>query len=135
MKLLSAIFLLVMCCLPTATFAQTGDLVTSVTTAWAAPTQREDNSALPSSELGGFELRYKKKADTVWQTVPLAKTVTSYTLKGEPGVSYDFQIAAYDTNRLYSSFVTLNYSAPVKPKAPSNFIVKTVSTAAGTTAK
>jgi hypothetical protein len=108
----------------------TGDLITSITTSWAPPTQRENNEPLPAAELGGYELRYKKASDTAWTNIRLPKTATSHVLRGQPMTNYEFQIAAFDTKELYSVFVPLTYAAPVRPKAPGDFKVTTVGTSA-----
>jgi hypothetical protein len=79
-----------------------------VTLYWTPPTQREDESNLSSAELGGFLIRYKPKADTAYTFIDIkdgsAKSNIIANLIGD----YDFQIAAYDSNYLYSTFTTLS---------------------------
>ncbi len=71
---------------------------------WAPPTQRENGNAIAATELGGFLLRYKAKTDTDYIELDIkdgsAKSRTITLPVGE----YEFELAAYDTNGLHSSF-------------------------------
>ena len=59
------------------------------------------------TEIGGYELRYKRKTDTRYTSVIINDSyLDAYyfdNLQGE----YEFQIAAFDTYGLYSAFVTV----------------------------
>lgn len=81
----------------------TGD----VTLYWAPPTQREDGTTISESELGGFLIRYKPRSATDYTLIDIndrsAKSRIISNLTGD----YEFQIAAYDSNNLYSTFATL----------------------------
>lgn len=74
---------------------------------WEPPQQRENGTSLAILEVGGFEIRYKSAMalnfnylliDNRWET--------SYTFENLVG-DYQFEIAAFDTNGLYSQFVPL----------------------------
>lgn len=74
---------------------------------WSAPHQRENGAFLDITELGGYELRYKRKSDTRYTSIIINDIYTDAyyfdNLEGE----YEFQIAAYDMNGLYSPFVQI----------------------------
>jgi chitodextrinase len=79
-----------------------------VTLYWAVPTQREDESSLPNTEIGGYLIRYKSTISTEFLTIYIPSSVaTSYIIPNLVG-DYEFQIAAYDKNNLYSKFVSLS---------------------------
>ncbi|GGY71194.1 hypothetical protein GCM10011613_14760 [Cellvibrio zantedeschiae] len=62
------------------------------------------------TEIGGYELRYKLKSESEFKTIRIADGFTDAYyfnyLKGD----YEFQIATYDTEGLYSNFVSINPS-------------------------
>ena len=74
---------------------------------WAAPTRRLNGDHLDITELGGYEVRYKLRDQEKFEyiTIPDAFTDTYYFdhLDGD----YEFQIAAYDKEGLYSNFVAI----------------------------
>lgn len=76
---------------------------------WTAPTRRLNGEQLDITELGGYEVRYKSRDDSKFEYVkiPDAFIDTYYFdhLEGE----YEFEIAAYDVDGLYSNFV------PIRP--------------------
>jgi hypothetical protein len=78
---------------------------------WSAPMTRADGSALTSSEIAGYVIRYGVDPSKLDNTV----TVTASTLSKSflnmtktPNTTYYFEIAALDTNGLQS-----DYSQPV----------------------
>lgn len=76
---------------------------------WSVPTFRENGAYLDITEIGGYELRYKLKSANAFEYVKIDSgyTDTYYFdhLEGE----YEFEIATYDVNKLYSDFV------PIRP--------------------
>lgn len=79
----------------------------SVTLYWSAPMQRENGTDLTTNELGGYEIRYRQVGDTEYQSVVINDaTVDQHYFDGLPDGDYEFQIAAFDTEGLYSEFVT-----------------------------
>lgn len=74
---------------------------------WTQPILREDGEILDLDELGGYELRYKFKEDPVFTYMRIqdpGKTEHRFNwLEGD----YEFQIAAYDRDGVYSNFVNL----------------------------
>lgn len=78
-----------------------------VTLEWFIPDARENGEYLELSDIGGYELRYKKVTDTEYTTIFIEDgSVDSYTLNKLNG-DYEFSIAAYDTDGLFSEFVTV----------------------------
>lgn len=74
---------------------------------WAPPVERENGNALDITEVGGYELRYRKVADNAYTYVTINDAWTNtYQFPWLEG-TYVFQIAAYDKNGLYSNFVDL----------------------------
>lgn len=74
---------------------------------WNAPTQRENGEYLDITEIGGYELRYKRKSDVYYTKIVIKDAYTDAyyfnNLQGE----YEFQLAAFDTNGLYSNFIVV----------------------------
>jgi hypothetical protein len=78
-----------------------------VTLYWAPPTQREDGSSITNAELGGFLIRYKSLSDTDYTFVDIKDSSAKSSIISNLIGDYVFQIAAYDSNNLYSTFVDL----------------------------
>jgi len=74
-----------------------------ITLIWLTPIQRENGASLSVGELNGFELRYKRQTDTDYTYVELSKLTLLYIIPNLSG-DYQFEIAAIDTNNLYSQF-------------------------------
>lgn len=93
---------------------------------WVPPVLRENGSALPAVEIGGYELRYRIKGATAFNSVIIPGGATkAYSLSGLASGEYDFQIAAFDVEGLYSAFVAINYKLSVSPpKVVTGFTVK-----------
>jgi hypothetical protein len=72
---------------------------------WIPPSQRRDGTVLDMSEIGGYEIRYKlaSAADFTYVSINDAYT-TQYNFPWLDG-NYVFQVAAFDKNGVYSSFV------------------------------
>lgn len=79
-----------------------------VTLYWAPPTQREDGSSITNAELGGFLIRYKSQTDTDYTYLDISDSSAKSRIITNLSGSYVFQIAVYDSNNLYSSFVSLS---------------------------
>lgn len=75
---------------------------------WTAPSRRENGAHLDISQVGGYEVRYKLRSQNqyTYVTIPDGYTDAYYFdyLKGD----YEFEIAAFDINGLYSQFVRIN---------------------------
>jgi len=77
---------------------------------WSVPSKRENGAQLEVEEIGGYELRYKPSNGSEYTTVVITGGyVDSYYFNHLEG-DLEFEIAAYDTNGLYSRFV------PIQPQ-------------------
>lgn len=83
---------------------------------WTAPV---------ATDLGGYRVRYRPNGSTApWQVVTVAPDVTEALVTGlSVGVTYDFQVQAYDFSANASSYTatsstSLSNSAPSKPSTP-----------------
>lgn len=93
---------------------------------WATPTERENGDALAKEEIAGYEIRvvYPDSSEG-FDVIAIIEDneATGYDLAELDLLtgSYQFEIAVYDTNGLYSRFVSISPSIPDNPKAPSDF--------------
>jgi hypothetical protein len=77
---------------------------------WTLPSQRENGEPLQVEEISGYELRYKQNQEEEFTTVKIeGGYVNSYYFNHLEG-KVEFEIAAYDTNGLYSRFM------PIRPQ-------------------
>jgi hypothetical protein len=120
-------YLIVLLLVASNAFAQAG--TASMQINWSAPTQRENGLALTLAEIGGYEIRYKLKAATVYNSVYLPNGAQqTFTLTAMPAGDYDIQIAAVDTDGLYSTFVAIAYKLNMSPpKQPNGVGIKRLS--------
>ncbi len=75
---------------------------------WQRPERRENGDYLEANEIGGYELRYKKRDSKEYSYLIVEDGWhESYEFQQQLVGAYQFQIAAFDTNGLYSEFVNL----------------------------
>ncbi len=75
---------------------------------WSPPTTRENGDYLAIEDVGGYELKYKLRSATQFTSIVISNGYTdSYYFNHLEG-DYEFQIAAYDVDGLYSDFVPMN---------------------------
>ncbi len=73
---------------------------------WTPPKTREDGTYFELHELGGYELRYTLGGQSAVQAIMLSSQEINITLKQLPN-NTQFEIAAFDTDGLYSNFVAI----------------------------
>lgn len=74
---------------------------------WSHPTERENGEYLELDEIGGYELRYRENSLKPFTNVIIrGSDTTSYDLD-KLRANYDFEIAVFDAQGLYSEFVTI----------------------------
>ena len=74
---------------------------------WQAPIQRENGDPISINEIGGYEVRYRKKGQTDFTYIQYENNqADSHTFESLEGL-YEFQVAVYDVNGLYSQFLNL----------------------------
>ncbi len=75
---------------------------------WETPRERENGEYLDVTEIGGYDIRYKRKSAQQYIYVTIhdgyADAYYFEYLQGE----YEFEIATFDTSGLYSSYVRIN---------------------------
>ena len=74
---------------------------------WNAPILRENGNVLDITEVGGYELRYRKSTDAAFTYVSINDAWANYYNFAYLQGSYFFQVAAFDKNGLYSDFINL----------------------------
>lgn len=80
----------------------------AVELAWNQPRFRENGDDLNPGEIGGYEIRYRQVGEGEPESVVLdGYWHLSYELSDLEQGDYEFTIAAYDVNGLYSEFVPL----------------------------
>ena len=82
-----------------------------VTLYWNPPAARENGDLLATSEIGGYEIRYRPEGSTDdYSTVTIDDgNVDQYLFQGLDDTTYRFEIAAFDQDGLYSEFVAASY--------------------------
>ena len=73
---------------------------------WLPPSQRENGAPLSSGEIGGYEIRYRAITENTYKYASVAGNQTQIALNNLTG-DYIFEIAVFDTNGLYSNFVSI----------------------------
>lgn len=76
---------------------------------WKAPTERENGEWLTKSEIGGYEIHgYNSNNEVIWKKIIESNTIVRFSTQDVNALqSISFKIAVYDTNGLYSEFVTI----------------------------
>lgn len=80
-----------------------GDI--EVTFSWTIPNTRENGDRLPLSEIQGYELHlWKVGSDTLTEITISDPTMSVFTINDLSAENYQFQVAAIDTDNLYSRY-------------------------------
>lgn len=80
---------------------------TTNTLKWSHPNQRENGAYLELDEIGGYEIRYRASEQDPFQSVVIeGSTTTTYQLSASG--TYDYELAAFDQQGLYSEFVDID---------------------------
>jgi hypothetical protein len=90
------------------TAQQTGPLDGPAVIYWSIPTQRENGDYLDITEIGGYELRYKLKSEEDFTRVNIDSGFTDTYYFDYLQGDYEFEIATFDVNGLYSKFVSIH---------------------------
>lgn len=81
------------------------DVSGPVTVNWDSPSSRENGDSLDLTEIGGYEIRYREAGATDYQYLVVEDGYANDQYVGDLYGSYEFEVAAYDKNGLYSQFV------------------------------
>lgn len=123
----SFIVCILLCVLSLDVFAQSSEVgaLSSIQFNWVAPTQRENGAALTADDIGGYELRYRLKAANAYLYVTIPSGIAkSYTLTGIGAGEYEYQIAVYDKDGLFSNWVAIVPMIASSPKPVTNATAK-----------
>lgn len=86
--------------------SSTGAVGGGVTLDWYIPTERENGDYLELDEIGGYEIKYRKVGDSKFTVVQINDgNVDTYRLNLSG--NYEFYIATFDTDGLFSEYVQL----------------------------
>lgn len=81
----------------------------SATLNWNIPQFRENGESLPLGDIAGYEIAYRKLPSDGFSSVTLPDNNTSsYVISDIPAGNYEFMIAVFDTEGLFS-----DYSDPI----------------------
>ncbi len=109
MNLLRVLFLL---------FLAAPAIAADVTLTWDSPTERENGSQLPATEIGGYIVKNGNDLLTV------EGNINELTIPDLPPGEYFFSVATVDTDGLKSAFSeTVSILIPAAPSPPSNIKV------------
>jgi hypothetical protein len=79
----------------------------SVLLEWEEPKVRENGDPIYNSELGGYEVRYREVNQEQFTSQIIEEWSVQFAEIHDLSGIYEFEIAAYDTNGLYSEFVNI----------------------------
>lgn len=69
--------------------------------------ERANGDPLSLEEIGGYEIRYRETGTDEFTTLVIDDASTDqYLIEDLPGADYEFQVATFDSNGIYSDFVT-----------------------------
>ncbi|WP_111642518.1 fibronectin type III domain-containing protein [Marinimicrobium alkaliphilum] len=75
---------------------------------WRMPDHRENGVYLEDSEIGGYELRFRAAGERQYQRLVIEDGLaTSYSLPMQDLTDYVVEIAAFDSDGLFSRYVPL----------------------------
>lgn len=79
----------------------------SVTLYWSAPIERVNGDSMGMLDVGGYEIRYKQESDSSYINIVIDDKYTDqYTfLDVIDADSYQFEVAVFDSDGIYSDFV------------------------------
>ncbi|MGS2724267.1 fibronectin type III domain-containing protein [Porticoccus sp. GXU_MW_L64] len=77
----------------------------SATLSWNIPSNRENGDSLELYEIGGYEIQYKLASDSQYTSVLVNdETRDNYEITGLSAGTYEFRIATFDIDNVYSQF-------------------------------
>lgn len=79
----------------------------SLVLVWSPPTERENGEPLYDTELGGYKIRFRHIDQEDYETITIENSLAEFYEFDNLVGTYYFQIAAYDTDGLYSKFVNI----------------------------
>lgn len=75
------------------------------TVSWDIPTERENGEALPLSEIGGYEIAFRKTDSEQFDVLIVDDhTAQSLVIENLAAGEYEFKIASFDSNGMYGQY-------------------------------
>jgi hypothetical protein len=69
--------------------------------------ERANGDPLSLEEIGGYEIRYRKISDSAFETIVISNAaIEQYFIDELPAGEYEFKVATFDSDGIYSDFVT-----------------------------
>ncbi len=85
--------------------AETPEDLSSAIVSWNIPTARENGEELPLSDIGGYEILYRKLDEVVFTSVVVSdQNQSERIVEGLTPGQYEFFVLAFDAEGLYSDF-------------------------------
>ena len=82
-----------------------GEVLTSAHVTWNSPEFRENGDQLSLSEIAGYEIIYRKTDESIFYSVIIDDDNTlEYTIENLSLGQYEFMIAVFDTDGLFSDY-------------------------------
>lgn len=82
--------------------------LTSIALKWLQPTHRENGELMATTDIGGYEIRYYSAKKQTWTIETIANPNTNMIILTGATVGDTYEIATFDTEGLYSRFISLN---------------------------
>lgn len=79
----------------------------SVTLYWSAPVERVNGDVMVDADVGGYEIRYRLTEEESYTSILVDAVSDQYSIDDlENADDYVFEVAVFDTDGIYSDFVT-----------------------------
>lgn len=97
------------------------DGTNAVRLAWEPPEARKDGTPLPQASIGGYEILYRVVGTSTWLSEDLSDgTLTEWIIADLPAGEFEFAIAVYDTQGVYSEFTAGDRTIVIEDIPPPN---------------
>lgn len=78
-----------------------------ITLYWSAPVERVNGESMSMTDVGGYEIRYRKSNDSSYRSIIITdNSIDQYFIPDlNNAADYTFEVAVFDSNGIYSDFV------------------------------
>ncbi|HEX7764260.1 MAG TPA: fibronectin type III domain-containing protein [Cellvibrio sp.] len=88
--------------------SSSSSVLTSVSLKWLQPTHRENGELMAPTDIGGYQIRYYSAEKQAWVIETIANPNTNMIILTGTSTGDTYEIATFDTEGLYSRFISLN---------------------------
>jgi len=94
---------------------------------WTIPDSRENGAKLDVSEIGGYEVLYRIVGTDTWlsEVIPDGAATTT-EINGLANGTYEFAIAAFDMEEIYSKYASANAPVNIESQSPPEQVIITI---------